>query len=343
MIMNALDEVLFWDDIETLITFTKQNSKRFYPHDFENYRKSQDSFFKSVIPDKAEFIRRLQHYAAVGKPIWIAGRNGLSDDIDADTMIKAISVSSKISNGEQKAKQASKWQENNPSFWKFYADNILHLKNNRILELTVGAGGGTNAVMKEMTECDYYMGVDIDFVCAKNADALAKYYGINGLGIATSLWKLPFDDCMFTSVCSNVGLEECREIPTIVAEAYRVLKPGGLFITQQVGTENDRELVKLLCGETEMPFPEQNLDVTSRKFREAGFSALRGEEYFGPIRFFDVGALVWFARIIQWEFPDFSVDTHLDNLLNAQKILEEHGSINGSIHRFLLVARKEKL
>lgn len=236
MIMNALDEVLFWDDIETLITFTKQNSKRFYPHDFENYRKSQDDFFKSVIPDKAEFIRRLQQYAAVGKPIWIAGRNGLSDDIDADTMIKAISVSSKISNGEQKAKQASKWQENNPSFWKFYADNILHLKNNRILELTVGAGGGTNAVMKEMTECDYYMGVDIDFVCAKNADALAKYYGINGLGIATSLWKLPFDDCMFTSVCSNAGLEECREIPTIIAEAYRVLKPGAKIVLHCVNT-----------------------------------------------------------------------------------------------------------
>ena len=72
MIMNALDEVLFWDDIETLITFTRQNSKRFYPHDFENYRKSQDAFFKSVIPDKAEFIRRLKQYATVGKPIWIA-------------------------------------------------------------------------------------------------------------------------------------------------------------------------------------------------------------------------------------------------------------------------------
>ena len=65
---------------------------------------------------------------------------------------------------------------------------------------------------------------------------------------------------------------------------------------------------------------------------------LRGEEAFRPIRFFDVGALVWFARIIQWEFPDFSVDTHLENLVNAQKILEERGSIDGSIHRFLLVA-----
>lgn len=263
MILNALDEILFWDDIDTLKTFTKQNSERFYPHDFENYRKSQDSFFKSVIPDKAEFIRRLQQYAAVGKPIWIAGRNGLSDDIDADTMIKAISVSSKISNGEQKAKRASKWQENNPSFWNFYTDNILQLESNRILEITVGAGGGTNAVMKQMTDRDYYMGVDIDFVCAKNADALAKYYGINGLGIATSLWKLPFDDCMFTSVCSNVGLEECREIPTIIAEAYRVLKPGGKIVMHCVNTRKMQSYERF----EQYGFSEEEMIYWSKKVR----------------------------------------------------------------------------
>lgn len=56
--------------------------------------------------------------------------------------------------------------------------------------------------------------------------------------------------------------------------------------------------------------------------------------------FFDVGALVWFARIIEWEFPGFSVDSCLDRLLNAQRILERNGCIEGRIHRFLLVARK---
>ena len=145
--------------------------------------------------------------------------------------------------------------------------------------------------------------------------------------------KLPFADGSFDMVIDRHGDFNADEI-------YRVLKPGGLFITQQVGAENDRELVKLLCGETEMPFPEQYLEVTARKFKNAGFTVPREEEYFGPIRFFDVGALVWFARIIQWEFPDFSVDTHLENLLKAQRILKEHGSIDGSIHRFLLVARK---
>ncbi len=145
--------------------------------------------------------------------------------------------------------------------------------------------------------------------------------------------NLPFDDGSFDIVINRHGDFHPEEI-------YRVLKPGGLFITQQVGAENDRELVKLLCGETPMPFPDQYLELTTKQFKNAGFTILREEECFRPIRFLDVGALVWFARIIQWEFPGFSVDTHLENLLNAQQILEENGSIDGSIHRFFLVAQK---
>ena len=144
---------------------------------------------------------------------------------------------------------------------------------------------------------------------------------------------LPFEEERFDMVIDRHGDFNPEEI-------YRVLKPGGYFITQQVGAENERELVELLCGKTELPFPEQYLDLVSRKFREAGFAILREEECFRPIRFLDVGALVWFARVLPWEFPDFSVDTHLEQLLNAQKILEEQGCIEGKTHRFLLVAKK---
>ena len=145
--------------------------------------------------------------------------------------------------------------------------------------------------------------------------------------------KIPFDDGAFDMVINRHGDFNASEI-------YRVLKPGGFFITQQVGAENDRELVELLCGKTETPFPDQYLSITAGKFEDVGFTVLRGDEAFRPIRFFDVGALVWFARIIQWEFPGFSVATHLKKLLKAQRILEEQGSIDGSIHRFLLTAQK---
>ena len=148
--------------------------------------------------------------------------------------------------------------------------------------------------------------------------------------------ELPYPDESFHVVIDRHGDFNPGEI-------YRVLKPGGVFISQQVGAENDRELVELLCGQTDLPFPDQYLKITMDRFSQTGFEILDGRECFRPIRFYDVGALVWFARIIQWEFPGFSVDTHLENLLTAQKILEEYSSIDGSIHRFLLVAQKQEI
>ena len=53
-----------------------------------------------------------------------------------------------------------------------------------------------------------------------------------------------------------------------------------------------------------------------------------------------VGALVWFARIIEWEFPGFCVERCRENLLRAQRILDQTGVIERRIHRFLLVCAK---
>lgn len=145
--------------------------------------------------------------------------------------------------------------------------------------------------------------------------------------------RLPFEDQSFDLVINRHG-------DLNPGELFRILKPGGVFLTQQVGAENDRELVNLLCGELPLPFPEQYLSVTSETFRRTGFEILREAECFRPIRFYDVGALVWFARIISWEFPGFSVDTHLEQLYAAQQLLEQTGCIEGTTHRFLLAAKK---
>lgn len=146
---------------------------------------------------------------------------------------------------------------------------------------------------------------------------------------------LPFADESLDMVLNRHGDFNPQEIA-------RVLKKGGMFITQQVGARNDRDLVTLLQPHLEEePFSEQWLDVASKKFVDAGFDILDGNEHFGPIRFYDVGALVWFARIIQWEFVDFSVDSCFDRLLHAQELLEKNGSIDGTIHRFMLVAKKK--
>ena len=149
----------------------------------------------------------------------------------------------------------------------------------------------------------------------------------------SGLGPLPFENGSFHMVIDRHGDFDPGEI-------FRVLKPGGLFITQQVGAENDRELTALLCGNQGLPFPEQYLNLTVERFQKAGFTVLEGREAFLPLRFYDVGALVWFARVLPWEFPGFSVESHLENLWNAQEILEEKGFVEGTIHRFFMMAQK---
>ena len=145
--------------------------------------------------------------------------------------------------------------------------------------------------------------------------------------------RMPFKDADFDLIINRHG-DYC------VSELWRVLKMGGMFITEQVGEDNDRELVELLLPGTPKPFPGLNLKEQKNRFEQAGFQVIQGEECFRPIRFYDVGALVWFARIIEWEFPGFSVDTCFDRLLAAQRLLEEQRAIEGQIHRYLLVVRK---
>ena len=146
--------------------------------------------------------------------------------------------------------------------------------------------------------------------------------------------RLPFDDERFDMVTNRHGSFRIDEL-------RRVLKPGGLFLSQQVGAENDRELVHLLLPHiTELPFPDEYLSVREKELNEHGFDVLESGEVHRPIRFFDVGALVWFARIISWEFPGFSVESCLEQLYKAQETIDEEGIIEGSIHRFYFVARK---
>ncbi len=145
--------------------------------------------------------------------------------------------------------------------------------------------------------------------------------------------NFPFDNKSFDACINRHGDFNPREL-------HRVLIPGGLFITQQVGEKNDRNLVEMVLPGVENPFPGLNKETQVKELVNAGFEILQSNEVFKPIRFYDVGAFVWFARVIVWEFPDFSVDRCFDQLLKLQQLIEEKGFIEGTIHRYMIVAKK---
>lgn len=145
--------------------------------------------------------------------------------------------------------------------------------------------------------------------------------------------RLPFADASFDLIINRHG-DFCP------VEIRRLLRPGGLFITQQVGSNNDRELVEAVLPGIERPFPHANLTEQEKAFTEAGFEILKSDEAFRPIIFYDVGAFVWFARIIEWEFPGFSVESCFERLLSLQEIIERDGKITGTIHRYFIAVKK---
>lgn len=144
---------------------------------------------------------------------------------------------------------------------------------------------------------------------------------------------IPWPDGSFDVILNRHGSFHAPEL-------FRLLKEGGVFITEQVGGDNDRDLVERVLPAAEKPFPHLNLKEQRQEFESAGFRILRAEEAYRPILFYDVGAFVWFARIIQWEFPGFSVDRCFEKLLDMQAEIEARGEIRGTIHRYLIVAEK---
>ena len=132
--------------------------------------------------------------------------------------------------------------------------------------------------------------------------------------------EIPFEDESFDLILNRHGDFDAEEL-------FRLLRRGGVLMTEQVGGDNDRDLVEMVLPGTDRPFPQLTLEKQRRVFEAAGFQIVRAEEAYRPIKFYDVGAFVWFARIIEWEFPGFSVEKCFERLLKMQEAIDRAGKI----------------
>ncbi len=145
--------------------------------------------------------------------------------------------------------------------------------------------------------------------------------------------KLPFKSDTFDMIIN-------RHESFDLYEVNRVLKSGGYFITQQVGGKNNNDLSARLIDNFVPQFKEHKIEKYLNIMEELKLTVEKVEEYFPQIKFFDIGALVYFAKIIPWEFPNFTVESCFDNLCKLQDELESDGYVEGTEHRFILVVRK---
>ena len=126
-----------------------------------------------------------------------------------------------------------------------------------------------------------------------------------------------------------------------VEEVARVLKPGGIFITQQVGSWNNWSLSQRLVSDTSSRGPSGNVfELTVEAMKAIGFQIGMEQEFYPELKFLDIGALVYFAKIIQWEFPGFTVEGCQDQLFELQEELLSKGYLSSDEHRYVIVAKK---
>jgi SAM-dependent methyltransferase len=146
---------------------------------------------------------------------------------------------------------------------------------------------------------------------------------------------LPFGDAAFDLVVSR------HPVTVWWTEIARVLRPGGTYLSQQVGPASVFEVVEYFLG----PQPaggrhNRHPDDAREAAVEAGLDVvdLRFERL--RTEFFDIGAVIYFLRKVIWMVPGFTVAQYRDRLRSLHDRIRSEGPFVAHNTRFLIEARR---
>ena len=159
--------------------------------------------------------------------------------------------------------------------------------------------------------------------------------GVKVHDISEANEHLPFPDAQFDLIINRHGYYPPQEL-------LRILKPGGTFITQQVGGEQNAELNTMLAAEPysyahwTLNYAVQELERETPELR-----IIEQKENFPLVRFYDVGAVVYYLKAVPWQIPNFSIVDYFEKLVAMRELIQAKGHLDVHAHRFLLVTQKE--
>jgi SAM-dependent methyltransferase len=139
---------------------------------------------------------------------------------------------------------------------------------------------------------------------------------------------LPFRDQAFDLVID-------RHESYLAAEVFRVLRPGGRFVTQQCGGAHHADLNDLV-GLPRPRYAAWGLGAAEAQLAAAGFVDVVGQEAFTDTRLHDVGAIVYYLRALPWQAPDFKAREHLEPLRAIHGRMAASGPLTIRAHHFIV-------
>jgi SAM-dependent methyltransferase len=145
--------------------------------------------------------------------------------------------------------------------------------------------------------------------------------------------RLPFGDDFFDMVIN-------RHESFAAEEVRRVLKPGGRFVTEQVGGKIHLRLNELLQDQVVYPYADWVLEKAVGELEACGFGVLSQREEYPKTVFMDVGAVVYYLKAIPWQISGFSVAAYRERLWAIHELIQEQDGLVVFSHLFYIEACK---
>ncbi|MDY7084475.1 MAG: methyltransferase domain-containing protein [Actinomycetota bacterium] len=170
-----------------------------------------------------------------------------------------------------------------------------------------------------------------------------------GLLVATEAWMpqaarakipqviatdgLPFRDGVFDLVVSR------HPVNTQWAETARILSPGGIFLSQQIGAGSNRELSEAMLGPLPPP-GRQHPEQIAAAAEAAGLQVVQLKSERLRLEFYDIAAVAHFLRKVVWTVPGFTIGKYRDRLRAVHEEITVKGMFVSYAARVLVEARK---
>jgi len=222
---TELQDVLFFREHEAYVRFKEELDAR-YPDERDAHAAAAREYRLERIGSREGFLARIDDYA----------KNGCVDvrefiPLRREDIFEALQNGT-AENGADRCAMAKGIADGWAVHLRDYGEAVNFADDLAILELGTGAGMGTWAVASQLRPGSALVSTDFDPLCIKNADAIACHLGLQDriTGLLANFWQLPFADGSLDAVCTHYALDEAREVPAILTEVARILKPGGKFV-----------------------------------------------------------------------------------------------------------------
>jgi hypothetical protein len=137
-----------------------------------------------------------------------------------------------------------------------------------------------------------------------------------------------------------VGLVLNRHGRLVGPEVRRVLRPGGVLFTQQVGSEDCADLNTMLGARPAHPPGSWSASRAGEALEAAGLRLVDVREERPVITFYDIGAVVFQLRMVAWQIPDFDPQRCELPLRRLHERIGAEGRLDFHAHRFLITAER---